>query len=248
MLQELKTQNMDFAKYQDMMAQNPQIQNSVAITTYLQQKNIAKDPATITDEAAEKYYRENQEKQFKQPENITVSHILCLASEHNMQTGEKLSEAEFKAVDEKARKKLDEVKEKLKKGQKFEDLAAQYSDCGSGKASKGQLPAFTPTGASMDGSQFESTFTKAAYSIEKVGDTKEVKTPFGYHIIRLDKKTPEQYIEFAQVKNDIKNYLANEATVKNVEKALDELKKVMKVVVHVKPAQEAVQPQAPAAK
>ena len=247
MLQELKAQNMDFEKYKEITAANPQIQNSLAITSYLQKAKVVTDPETVPNADVEKYYRENQEK-FKVPESITVSHILALASENDMTTGQKLSEADFKAADEKAKKKFEEVKEKLKKGQKFEDLAMQYSDCGSGKADKGKLPAFAPTGVSTEapGTTFEPTFTKAAYSIEKIGDIKEVKTPFGYHLIRLDKKTAEHYIKLDEVKNDIKRYLASTSTEKNLISKLDELKKAMKVVIHVK-APEAAAP-APVAK
>ncbi|QCT29236.1 peptidylprolyl isomerase [Bacillus velezensis] len=79
------------------------------------------------------------------------------------------------------KKTADEVEKKLKKGEKFETLAKEYSTDNS-KDNGGDLGWF-------DKKSMDETFSKAAFGL-KVGQVSEpVKTKFGYHII---KKTEER--------------------------------------------------------
>ncbi|BBA75572.1 MULTISPECIES: peptidylprolyl isomerase [Bacillus] len=79
------------------------------------------------------------------------------------------------------KKTADEVEKKLKKGEKFETLAKEYSTDNS-KDSGGDLGWF-------DKKSMDETFSKAAFGL-KVGQISDpVKTKFGYHII---KKTEER--------------------------------------------------------
>ncbi|MCC8304327.1 peptidylprolyl isomerase [Bacillus velezensis] len=79
------------------------------------------------------------------------------------------------------KKTADEVEKKLKKGEKFETLAKEYSTDNS-KDSGGDLGWF-------DKKSMDETFSKAAFGL-KVGQVSDpVKTKFGYHII---KKTEER--------------------------------------------------------
>lgn len=79
------------------------------------------------------------------------------------------------------KKTADEVEKKLKKGEKFETLAKEYSTDNS-KDNGGDLGWF-------DKKSMDETFSKAAFGL-KVGQVSDpVKTKFGYHII---KKTEER--------------------------------------------------------
>ncbi|WP_375005149.1 peptidylprolyl isomerase [Bacillus velezensis] len=79
------------------------------------------------------------------------------------------------------KKTADEVEKKLKKGEKFETLAKEYST-DSSKDNGGDLGWF-------DKKSMDETFSKAAFGL-KVGQVSDpVKTKFGYHII---KKTEER--------------------------------------------------------
>lgn len=101
---------------------------------------------------------------------IETAHILILADE--------------KAADEdkmKAEKKINEIYDLLEAGEKFEDLAAKYSDDQSSKAKGGVLPLFG-SGAKQ---RMVPEFEKAAFAIANDGEySKPVKTIFGYHIIK----------------------------------------------------------------
>ncbi len=77
-----------------------------------------------------------------------------------------------------ARNIIAEVYKKLQNGEKFEDLARQYSDDKRSAAKGGELNWFG-TG------QMISDFENAAFSLKNDGDyTQPFRTPFGWHIIR----------------------------------------------------------------
>lgn len=101
---------------------------------------------------------------------IETAHILILSDE--------------KAKDEdqmKAEKKINEIYALLKAGDKFEDLAAKYSDDQSSKSKGGLLPLFG-SGAKQ---RMVPEFEKAAFAIQTDGEySAPVKTSFGYHIIK----------------------------------------------------------------
>ena len=60
-----------------------------------------------------------------------------------------------------------------------------------------------------------------------------VKTPFGYHIIRLEEKKPQEYVPFAKVKDEIRAQLAGEKIDKTVHALLEQGRKDLGVKVFV---------------
>ncbi|GFR54213.1 peptidylprolyl isomerase [Bacillus sp. CN2] len=114
-------------------------------------QKAAKDNIKVTDSDTKEYYDGLKGK-------IRASHILVAD-----------------------KKTADEVEKKLKKGEKFETLAKEYST-DSSKDNGGDLGWF-------DKKSMDETFSKAAFGL-KVGQVSDpVKTKFGYHII---KKTEER--------------------------------------------------------
>jgi hypothetical protein len=105
-------------------------------------------------------------------QKVSASHILVAYK------GAERSKAERSEDD--AKKLVEELLAKIKKGESFEKLAEENSDCPSGKAQKGSLGEF---GRGVMAKEFENS----AFSL-KVGEISGVvKTAFGYHIIRRDK-------------------------------------------------------------
>ncbi len=226
----LKAQGKTYEQVLNDVAKDPMEQAKYAIGSFIDKvvKDAeAKDP--VTDADVEKYYRDNQ-KAFEKPSNVTVSHILAISSETDMETREKLSPEEFKKRDTAAKAKIEKIYAQLKQGAKFEDLAAKESECPSGKATKGKLPAFSATGVMEAGGAMDPTFTKAAFALEKQGQISDiVKTPFGYHILRLEEKKPAQYIALDEIKDQIKAQLKNEKIEKTLKSLMDTAKKEMNV-------------------
>jgi peptidyl-prolyl cis-trans isomerase SurA len=82
----------------------------------------------------------------------------------------------------KAYQKIKEIYDKLKAGEKFEDLARQYSEDQSSAKSGGVLPVFG-TGRMVP------EFEKAAFALKNPDDySQPVKTSYGWHIIKLIEK------------------------------------------------------------
>jgi peptidyl-prolyl cis-trans isomerase SurA len=80
-----------------------------------------------------------------------------------------------------AEKKINELYEKLVKGEKFEDLARDHSDDPSSNSKGGELPPFG-TGTTT---RMVPAFEDVAFSLKKDGDySTPVRTDYGFHIIK----------------------------------------------------------------
>jgi len=145
----------------------------------------------VTEDAINKYYDEET------VGDIEASHILITVDVKDDATDE-----EKEKVDKEALKKAKEVIEKLNKGEKFEDLAASYSEDDSNKDNGGALGKFNK-------GDMVKEFETAAYDLKVNEYTKEpVKTSYGYHIILKTKEYDKDKLE--NVKEEIIESLANE--------------------------------------
>lgn len=119
--------------------------------------------------------------------------------------------------------KIDYVYNKLKEGKAFKDLAKEFSSDKNSKARGGVLPKF-------GSGRMVKSFETAAYSIEKEGEyTEPVKTRFGWHILKLEKKFP--VLSFEEMKKDIENRVKKSGRGKLSDKAvLDRLKSEYNIV------------------
>lgn len=85
------------------------------------------------------------------------------------------------ADDENAKKKIDEIYDKLQKGESFEELVKKHSDDPSSNNKGGVLPAFG-TGTTT---RMVPEFEDAAFALKNIGDfSKPIRTDYGYHIIK----------------------------------------------------------------
>ncbi|NOQ74723.1 MAG: hypothetical protein GQ574_22105 [Crocinitomix sp.] len=141
---------------------------------------------------------------------IETAHILILADD--------------KAADDdkmKAEKKINEIYALLQAGEKFEDLAAKYSDDKSSSAKGGLLPLFG-SGAKQ---RMVPEFEKAAFAIVNDGDySAPVKTTFGYHIIKRMQviPIPEYDVMYRELKLRVERDMRAETT---KEAFIEDLKK-----------------------
>lgn len=142
--------------------------------SYLAQKI---SPAVTDDEIKVAYDKEAAK--VKQTERVRARHIL-VATE----------------------KEANDIEGKIQKGDKFEDLAKQYSLDGS-KDYGGDLGYFTAP-------EMVKEFSEAAFKL-KVGEiSPPVKTDYGWHIIRMDDRKMGAAQPFDQVKQAIRNVLVRD--------------------------------------
>lgn len=117
---------------------------------------------------------------------LTVAHIMLIENEKSTNA----QKDEIKA-------RIDEIYGKIKAGESFELLVKQYSEDKTSIPRQGQLD---PFGINKMYPEFE----EAAFALENVGDISEpVKTPVGWHIIKLIEKPSIPDFESAQ--SDLRN-------------------------------------------
>ncbi|ALW84747.1 peptidylprolyl isomerase [Hymenobacter sedentarius] len=102
-----------------------------------------------------------------------------------------------------AKKKVDELYSRLKKGENWDKLVAQFSEDAGSAANGGELPPFG-TGRMIP------SFEEVAFKLQKPGDiSAPVQTPYGWHIIKLIEKQPVP--KFADMEASLKSKVAKDS-------------------------------------
>jgi len=114
-----------------------------------------------------------------------------------------------------------EVYGKAKAGEDFEVLAKKYSVDPSAAQNMGDLGFFTR-------SRMVPAFADAAFSMKAGEISQPVKTPFGYHVIKVVEKKAGKEVKFSDVKDQVRSDFQNES----VGELIADLKKKNKVIVH----------------
>jgi len=169
-----------YDKNKQIVAKIDDIKRAMVIDVFLEDTLSKK--GDVSENEIQRYYREHKDL-FTEPEEIKFRQII-VESEPVMQ----------------------EVLVKLSRGESFEKLASTYNvgkyreDGGNfGSIRRGQL------------SPVLAQFEEAAFSLRNKGEISEViKTPFGYHIIRLDDKRGTALKPLALVKERIRHVLESE--------------------------------------
>jgi parvulin-like peptidyl-prolyl isomerase len=164
----------------------------------------------VSDLDIKAFYDKNPDK-FTSPETFTARHILVGSKESPAPDAKPLSEEDVKA-------KVAKVQDALKGGKKFEDVAKEFSD-DPGSKEKGGLYENISFGSFVP--EFE-----AAVRTQKVGEVgAPVKTPYGYHLILVEKLTPSEIQPFEAAKEKAQQ-LATQARQEQVMKEFtDAIKK-----------------------
>lgn len=130
-------------------------------------EDFADKVSEVSKEELENYYQENLS-YFSIAEERRASHILI-----------QIADSANPEDDKKAKEEIEEIEEELKEGADFATLAKEYSEDSASAEKGGDLEFFTYY-------EMVPSFSEAAFSLEEVGDVSEiVKTPFGYHLIKL---------------------------------------------------------------
>lgn len=129
--------------------------------------DFADKVSAASKDELENYYQKNLSS-FSFPEERRASHILIqIATPANSED------------DEKAKEKIEEIEKELKEGADFAMLAKKYSEDSVSAEKGGDLEFFSYY-------EMVPSFSEAIFSLQEVEEISEiVKTPFGYHLIKL---------------------------------------------------------------
>ena len=136
----------------------------------------------VSDEEVLRFYQQHKDR-FMLPPEVRISQILIALSPGS----------EMLAVREKAQ----QVFALLKKGERFEELAARYSDGPEGR--RGGSLGYIRPGDMLPQIQ------KAIERMDKGAVTDPIASPIGMHIIRVDDRKTPQFRPYEEVTEDIRN-------------------------------------------
>jgi len=169
-------------------------QMNYVLNNYLAQEYLIRVAAmepNVTEEELRKFYTDH-EKNFMEPEQARVRHILI-----------RLPQGASEEDTKKARSKAEGLLQRIKKGEDFSKMAEQYSDDPGSKQNGGDIGFFSR-------GQVVKPFEDAVFSL-KPGQTSEVvETQFGYHLIKVEEFKPEGVKPFEEVKELIRPRLQEE--------------------------------------
>jgi peptidyl-prolyl cis-trans isomerase C len=184
-----------------------QIERGMAIQELIDKEVTEK--ITVSDEETKAFYDKNPQL-FQQPEQIKASHILIKVQAD--------APADQKAE---ARKKIEDVQQKVKKGEDFATLAKTYSEGPSGPRG-GDLGYFRR-------GQMVKPFETAAFSLKPDETSEIVETQFGYHLIKVNDKKPAKKMTYAEVKDRLNEHLKKQKTDAEANAYIEMLRKDAKI-------------------
>ncbi|MBI5754672.1 peptidylprolyl isomerase, partial [Candidatus Peregrinibacteria bacterium] len=116
--------------------------------------------------------KQEVERKIDHEKEVKASHILI-----SHQGAERVAES-ITRTEEEAKSRAEEVLAKIKAGGDFTTLATEYSDDPGSKEAGGDLGFFTEN-------QMVKEFSSAAFAMTKDQISEPVKSPFGYHVIKV---------------------------------------------------------------
>jgi peptidyl-prolyl cis-trans isomerase C len=160
-----------------------------------------------------KFYNENRDKLFNQPESVHVRHILVAVGKDDNDK-----------VKAEKKEKIDNIRKQLVSGGNFTELARKYSDCPS-KEVGGDL-------SYIKKGQMVKEFENAAFSQEKNAIGPVIKTEYGYHIVQVLDKKPAKKVALEEVKDKISKHLEQRKTMEAFNEVLKKLRANAKVQIY----------------
>jgi len=160
-----------------------------------------------------KFYKDNKEKLFSEPESVHVRHILVAVKPEDDEKTKEQKKA-----------KIEDVRKQLLAGADFAEMARKYSDCPS-KDNGGDLN-YIKKG------QMVKEFENAAFSQEKNAIGPVVKTQYGYHVIQVLDHRPAKDVPFEKIKDRIAAYLEQQKKMQIFNELLKNLQHQAKIIVY----------------
>jgi len=146
------------------------------------------DQVKVADADLQAYYDAHRD-EWKQDEQVSASHILLQVND--------------KRTDAQAREQMEAIKKRIDNGEDFATVARQVSEDPASKASGGDLGWFAR-------GRMVKEFSDAAFSATPGRLVGPIKSPFGYHLLKVTGRRPAGVQPFAEVREQIRGRLAFE--------------------------------------
>jgi len=166
------------------------------------QKKISK--VSLSEEELKSYYEKHKD-QYKEPEGLKLKHILIYVPK----------DADQKTR-EKALTRAKQIRAQLLKGAKFEELAKIHSDDTASREKGGDL------GILRKGETLPE-FEKEVFKLKPGELSQPIASPYGYHLVKVEKKLPEEVLPYEKVKDQVKQDLLREKEGEEMQRLMKEL-------------------------
>jgi parvulin-like peptidyl-prolyl isomerase len=186
------------------------MRNNLVLKGYLD--HVKKTMPAVSDTAVQAFYSGHPELFGAKPE-VHARHILIRATPQDSD----MAKAE-------ARQKAQAALDRAKKGEPFEKIAKEMSQDPGSASQGGDLGWFAQ-------GQMVPTFDAVVFSLKPGQLSDVVQTDYGYHVIKLEGTRMGTGTPYDQVKEQIRDHLAQQETQEYFRKQLDSLKAKAKVKI-----------------
>jgi peptidyl-prolyl cis-trans isomerase D len=163
--------------------------------------NLA-EPSEVSTEEIQSYY-ESRKNDYARPEQVQAAHILI-----------KVPQDATEEDSEAAHQRLVELLVRMQAGESFADLAREYSEDGS--AAQGGDMGWFGRG------EMVAEFEDAAFALEPGEVSEPVRTPFGWHLIKVTDRREDSVRPLQDVAPEIRALLAEEKALDRLPESLDQ--------------------------
>ncbi|MFH1028502.1 MAG: peptidylprolyl isomerase [Pseudomonadota bacterium] len=188
-----------------------QIKRGMAIQALTDSRFGAK---TAVAESETRGYYDSHRREYLQPARVRLSHILI-----------KFDTLAGNPEKTKARARIENLHRRVLQGEDFALLAVESDDSVSG-ANGGDLGYFTP-------GQLGKNMEAAAFSLGVGQVSAIVEDRFGYHILKVTGRSPEEALPFEEVREKISKQLRRERLQAEVVSYLKRLREAARVEIHL---------------
>jgi len=214
-LDRLKKQYPNEQAFKDSMAEDhltedtvkSRIMMNLAVQQFVEKEFGGKVQVT---EAEAKAFYDGHPEYFTEPETIRASGILI-----------KVDVKSDAAKKEEARKKMEDIQKRVKKGEDFAILAKDFSQDAS--AAQGGDLGTIPRG------RMPKALDDAAFSLKPGEVSIVLETELGFHLIKVHEKKLERVVPLKDVEEKIRQHLSNQKLKQMVDEYLNEVKKTAKI-------------------
>lgn len=200
-------------EYNQFLAQLKMSEEDIAYVLTMQEQ-LAKDVPPVSEDDVKKYYDDNKE-QFIHPEQMQVRHILFFVDDGSKGYPVQRSDAEAKQMAE-------DVITQLKQDKDFAALAAEKSE-DSGSKNNGGLYTFSAGDAVQEFADAASALSPGQYT------QTPVKTEYGYHVIKMEKKIAAGQYPFEEIEQLLTEQLNQQAAGDKFSSTMQEAKDNAKI-------------------
>ena len=196
----------------------PEVQEQLKVFTdnFLANEYLKKEVAAkvaVSEDDVKSYYDTHQD-EFKTPEMVKAQHILI-----------KVDKSASEEDKKQARKKAEDILDKIKAGEDFAKLASEFSDDPGSKSKGGELGFFAR-------GRMVKSFEDAAFALKPGEVSGIVESPFGYHIIKVEERNDAGVEPYDTAKDKIKQKLVQERAKTTVTEFIDKTMKDANVEIH----------------